>query len=75
MSTHDVKQAPDAFHTVAEVLDLWPQTIRVFLDHRMHCVGCSMSGFDTIADAVHNYGGALDAFLAELNRAARDDGK
>jgi hybrid cluster-associated redox disulfide protein len=62
--------APDAYHTVAEVLDAWPQTIRVFLDHRMHCVGCAMAGFDTIAEAVANYGGALEPFVAELARAA-----
>lgn len=60
---------PDAYSTVAEVLDAWPQTIRVFLDHRMHCVGCAMAGFDTIAEAVANYGGALEPFVAELTRA------
>lgn len=62
--------APDAYHTVAEVLDAWPQTIRVFLNHRMRCVGCAMAGFDTIAEAVANYGGALEPFVAELARAA-----
>ena len=63
---------PHPDQTVAEVLTAWPGTIRVFLDHGMDCVGCSMSGFDTIADAVANYGGVLDSFLAELARAASD---
>lgn len=74
MSSHTLHTlVPDADQTVAEVLDAWPQTIRVFLDHQMHCVGCAMSGFDTIAEAVASYGGTLEAFVAELNRAARGE--
>lgn len=55
---------------MAEVLETWPQTIRVFLDHKMSCVGCAMATFDTIGEAVANYGGTLDLFLAELSRAS-----
>jgi hybrid cluster-associated redox disulfide protein len=63
-------RAPHADQTVAEVLATWPQTIRVFLDHGMACVGCTMSTFDTIGEAVANYDGTVDTFLAELGRAA-----
>lgn len=65
---------PDPDHTVAEVLANWPQAIRVFLDHNMACVGCAMSSFDTVAEAVANYGGVLDSFLAELAQAACEPG-
>jgi hybrid cluster-associated redox disulfide protein len=64
---------PNADQTVAEVLNTWPQTIRIFLNHRMDCVGCTMSAFDTIGEAVTNYGGALDEFLAELTQAAQQE--
>ena len=30
---------------VGEVMTAWPATIRVFLDFRMGCVGCPISGF------------------------------
>ena len=66
---------PDPDQTVAEVLDIWPQAIRVFLDHDMACVGCAMSTFDTVAEAVANYGGVVDAFLVELGQAARNPGE
>jgi len=51
------------------LFDRWPAAIPVFLRRRMICVGCSMSVFDTLRDAVENYGldGAL--FLAEVRAA------
>jgi hybrid cluster-associated redox disulfide protein len=65
--------APRADQTVAEVLSAWPETIRVFLNHRMDCVGCSMSAFDTVAEAVGNYGGVLEDFLGELSQAIHEE--
>jgi hybrid cluster-associated redox disulfide protein len=53
--------------TVAEVLTRWPETIPVFLKQHMHCVGCSMSAFDTMVEAASNYGLNWDSFAADLN--------
>jgi hybrid cluster-associated redox disulfide protein len=63
--------APD--RVIADVLTAWPQTIRVFLDHQMACVGCTMAGFDTVADAVASYGKSLEAFMAALRQAAASE--
>ncbi len=41
--------------TVAELLRHYPQAATVFLKHRTACVGCMMSGFETLADVAHNY--------------------
>ena len=63
---------PDIFSpnlTLKELFDRWPQAIPVFLHHRMICVGCSMSIFDTLADAMTNYGLSEAAFQAELAAA------
>lgn len=61
---------PSADQVVADVLAVWPQTIRVFLDHRMSCVGCAMAGYDTVADVAANYGHSLDALVDELTAAS-----
>lgn len=55
---------------IANVLDRWPQTVEVFLEHRMSCLGCYMSCFDTLEDAVQIYALSRDSFLAELNQIA-----
>ena len=60
---------PDLSHSVDDIMRLWPQTIRVFLDHRMRCVGCPIGTFHSIEDSCREHGVDLDAFTAELRRA------
>jgi hybrid cluster-associated redox disulfide protein len=52
--------------SVSEVLEIYPQTIRIFLKHHMLCVGCGMADFDTIEEAAQNYTIPISAFLGEL---------
>ena len=52
--------------TLSELMSAWPQTVAVFLRHRMLCVGCLISPFHTIEDACDEYDLCLDAFVEEL---------
>jgi hybrid cluster-associated redox disulfide protein len=54
--------------TVAEVLAHWPQTIPVFLRHRMACVGCAITPFETLAEVAKIYKLDLGCFLSELEQ-------
>ncbi len=60
-----------ADHAVEAILDCWPAAAQVFVRRRMHCVGCEMGRFDTVADACRIYDQPLDAVLAELRQVAR----
>ena len=40
----------DELH-VAKIMRQWPDTIRVFLEFKMLCVGCPFAGFHTLASA------------------------
>ena len=53
----------------------WPATIPVFIRHKMSCVGCSMSTFDTLEEAAANYHLEWSPFLAELQLAIESDWK
>ena len=55
---------------LADLMTEWPQTIPVFMRHRMLCVGCLVSPFHTVADACAEYHLDEDRFLAELKHAA-----
>lgn len=55
---------------LADVMTHWPDTIPVFLRHRMLCVGCVISPFHTIVDACAEYGLNEQEFVAELRNAA-----
>ncbi len=53
---------------VQDVVECHPQSITVFNQHGMNCVGCYISPFHTIADTAREYEMALDLLLADLNR-------
>lgn len=55
---------------VGEVMAAWPATIRVFIDFRMGCIGCPISGFHTVDDACNEHGVDADEFLAALRIAS-----
>lgn len=59
---------------VDTIMDQWPETIRVFLDHRMSCVGCPVGSFHTLTDAAHEYQLTLSVLEEEMVRAIRRKG-
>ena len=54
---------------VDDVMREFPETIRVFLDYGMHCVGCPIGGFHSVEDSCRAHGIDATAFLAALRRA------
>lgn len=60
------KVTPDL--VVAEVMERWPETLVVFLSHRMSCVGCYLSRFDTLGDALRVYHLPVAAIVASMNQ-------
>ncbi|MBJ6127421.1 DUF1858 domain-containing protein [Microvirga splendida] len=57
---------------VDDVMRRWPMTIRAFLNHRMHCVGCPITCFHTVADACREHGVDQAQFLRELDAIIRE---
>jgi hybrid cluster-associated redox disulfide protein len=68
------RHLPTATHTVAEVLNRWPQTAPVFVRYQTACVGCVMAPFDTLADVATEYGLCLDDLLEALHLAIHATG-
>ncbi len=58
--------------TVKALFAQWPATIPVFLHHRMSCVGCCMSAFDTLAEVMATYQLDWLTFRSELESAIQD---
>ena len=55
--------------SLAEIMSRWPSTIRVFLDRRMHCVGCPIAPFHTLVDAAEEHSLLLAGLVAEVENA------
>jgi hybrid cluster-associated redox disulfide protein len=61
--------APDVSHaeeTVGALLARDPRAARVLLNHGMHCVGCAIAPFETVAEICIIYGVSLEQLLADL---------
>lgn len=54
---------------IEDVIDCYPKTIPVFFRYGMHCVGCPMARFETLAEGAAIYGISVSALVAELNEA------
>lgn len=52
--------------TVAQLLDRYPETMRLFINRRMHCIGCSIAPYHTIEAICAEYDLQLDGFMREL---------
>lgn len=62
-------QNPDLM--VCELMDIWPATIAVFIEHRMLCVGCMVGAFHTVADACREHGVDEWLFRCDIDAAIR----
>jgi hybrid cluster-associated redox disulfide protein len=54
-----MKEYLTASTTVAEVLLKRPFAARILVNHHMHCVGCAIAPFETLAAACEIYGVSL----------------
>lgn len=59
--------------SLAEIMSKWPSTIRVFLDRRMHCVGCPIAPFHTLIDAAEEHTLLLGGLAADIELARLRD--
>lgn len=58
---------------VQDVVERHPQAIPVFSSHGLHCPGCYISPFHTIADVAREYALAIEPLLRDLNGAITAD--
>ena len=52
---------------IIEVVEKWPQTAEVLMQHGMGCVGCSAARFESIEQGATAHGVDVDALIAALN--------
>jgi hybrid cluster-associated redox disulfide protein len=61
--------AMESYLLVDDVMSQWPATIRVFLKHKMGCVGCPIATFHSVDEACHEHGVDRDSFMTALRNA------
>ncbi len=59
---------------IADVVQEYPETMDVFLEFGIHCVGCQISSYETVEQGILGHGYSeedLDSFIEALNIVAR----
>lgn len=41
---------------LATIMAKWPETMRLFVGWRLHCIGCPISGFHRLANSAREHG-------------------
>lgn len=54
---------------VYDVIEQYPQAIRVFVRRGLQCPGCFISPYHTIADSAREYAVPIEPLLGALNQA------
>ena len=56
---------------IADVINAFPQTIEVFLELGIHCVGCYVANFESIEEGVSRHGQDPETVVNLLNKAIK----
>lgn len=54
---------------IHQIIERYPQTVEVFVQHRLQCAGCCISPFHTIADSARECAVSIEPLLRDLNQA------
>ena len=57
---------------IGEVVQKHPETIAVFLQHGLGCVGCAAAHFENIEQGAKAHGIDIDALIQALNAAVSE---
>lgn len=55
--------------SVMDIMNNWPETLSVFLQYKMLCIGCSIAPFHTIEEACAEYNLDVAKIRIELDAA------
>ena len=54
--------------SIGTIVQSHPQTVRVFLNHGLMCVGCAAARFETLEQGATAHGIDVDALVKDLNQ-------
>lgn len=56
---------------IEEVLQKYPETMEVFMNHGFHCLGCAAASFEDIESGAIVHGIDVEKLVNELNKAVK----
>ena len=56
---------------IGEIVSKYPDTITVFMEHGLHCIGCAAAHFENLAQGCEAHGIDADKLVDDLNKAIK----
>jgi hybrid cluster-associated redox disulfide protein len=53
---------------ILEVVQKYPDTVKVFMKHGLGCIGCALARFENIREGAQAHGIDVDALVKDLNQ-------
>jgi len=60
---------------IGDVVQQYPQSVKVFLSHGLMCVGCAVARFENIRQGATAHGIDVDALIQDLNDIIPQNGE
>ncbi len=63
---------------IADIISKYPESLEIFLDYGLHCVGCFLNQFETINEGAKAHGmtdGEIEKMIKEINKSLRKKGQ
>ena len=54
---------------IGEIVQTYPQTVKVFLSHGLMCIGCAAARFENLEQGATAHGIDVDTLVKDLNAA------
>lgn len=59
--------------SITEVVSKYPETVPVFMQHGMGCLGCAAARFENIEQGALAHGINVDKLIEDLNKAVEKE--
>ena len=60
---------------IGDIVNKYPETVGVFMEHGLHCVGCAAAHFENLAQGCEAHGIDPDKMVEALNKAVEKQKK
>lgn len=57
---------------IGDVVRQHPETVPVFFKHGLHCIGCQVAAYESVADGAAAHGIDIDVLMKDLNEAVAE---
>jgi len=54
---------------ISQIVQMYPETVSVFLNHGLMCIGCAAARFETLEQGAMAHGIDVEALVKDLNAA------